>query len=164
MDWLARDRAWWPLWGVLGAALVVAACEDPSHLFTGRWEAEGAEGSTLLPGVPVAAIGHYGTHVTGIVFYHVPGGSDPVAACPCGYIDHVGLDVDRRFVAFNTTCEDGTQEKLYWELQTEEDKETKLVSLVGLVRASDGGGPEQGVALVRKTRALNDEDYVCEVP
>lgn len=145
-----------------------AGCDNPSTMFTGRWEPRVDEDPTgLLAGWPVVAMGQYGAEVAGVIFHmESPEGTSFSQGCPCSWLEHYRVDSAGREVQFTSQCAppeaDLSGPKLRWRLSLEEDEETGEALLVGTVGV-DGADEDEAVplTLVRVDDYLRDEDKRC---
>jgi len=95
-------------------------CSDASRMFTGRWVARAPLEETWLTGKPELAIGHFGPELTGVAYYFESLGAVPDPLCPCAFIDHKEVDLDRaELTATTERC--GVGPTLIWFLELDED-------------------------------------------
>ncbi len=153
---------------VLGVAALTAlwaapACTDTSTIFSGRWESEDAPLSGLVHGVPVLALGHYQSEIAGVAYFMASSATGTLfdADCPCAFVEHNTLDVDRGTVVFETQC-DPDAPLIRWSLTRDEDGATGEVFLEGTIARSDGQeGPVEQVRLRRVREGLTDAERQC---
>ncbi len=161
------------VWIVVASALV--ACETPSTQFHGIWTAPDPPAAALYEGSPRLAIGHYGTGVAGVLYFHkAPGSTELVDGCPCAYIDDDVVDTGRSRFSFSIVfdadtvpqCEQGEGDGLDWFMQraSDNDPDTDAAVLDGEVRRSDGQGTIEAVRLVRIEATVSNEDMWCPPP
>jgi len=140
--------------------LSLAACQDPSRMFTGRWEAMEVVTSDWLPdGLPELAIGHFGPELTGVVWYldenGLLGGGD---GCPCSFIDHRSVNLTTRvFTATTTHC---SGDVWIWRMERVDDEEELL--LVGTVSDPSHTGREEVITLRLVDRFIPEERKRCD--
>lgn len=160
-----RARCAWVLLVGLGVALA-AGCENPNEMFHGVWESTDPILGAPFEGAPTLALGHYGLEVTGVATFHeAVGRSQRIAACPCAFISHQGVDLDEGVVRFSTeleldTCGEGA-DTLDWELELGTDPESGRRLLEGTVLPSDGSQPPSNARFERVSLYISESDRQC---
>lgn len=140
------------------AALLAAACVDPSTLFTGRWVSE-EHHDGVVRGTPVLALGHYGLEVAGVVYYLVKDGITYEAPCACAFVNHRSNDPGEGTLAFETVCDDVVAS---WRLALTSDPTTDETWLEGTVAPADGSTDgELTVRLRLEDTLVREEDKLC---
>lgn len=135
-----------------------ASCSDTNRAFTGRWVSAASLDSDWLVGRPELAIGHFGPEVTGVAwFLDEDGIENPI--CPCEFIDHRAVDLDRETLVVSTTFCDGSL--WLWRLALEEGDGDEP-ALVGTVEVSGDATRVLDVRLELLSTFIPNERKRCE--
>lgn|GEM_PF-1312909 len=142
---------------LLGAASLATGCNDADRALTGRWLATEPVQTSWLAGRPELTIGHYGPELTGVAWFLDVNGF-PSEICPCGFIDHLSLDLDaQRFAASTDFC---NGDIWIWRLELDDTQTPEVLS--GTVEVKDEPDKVLDITFELVDTFIPDEKKLCD--